>query len=173
MPVQAEDGGADWFLDVLAHPPVILRLEVADRDESSATTNCKFVLQWRPLDEGGGSVDPEDDQCGLPYPLLLGPHIGITVGSTCHYTVTFGSPINTCYVSIVFLQFMSLNPLVATLLVNMDFMVIRTDSNLCPIAVPCVAGDGFQQKLMKGHLVWVWSLSVTLVSPVLLVVHSR
>lgn len=23
----------------------------------------------------------------------------------------------------------------------------------CPVAVPCVAGDGFQQKLMKRHLV--------------------
>ncbi len=75
--------------------PVILRLKVADRDESSTATNCKLVLQWRPLDEGGGSVDPEDDQSGLPHPLLLGPHIGITICSTCHYTVTFGSPVNT------------------------------------------------------------------------------
>lgn len=31
----------------------------------------------------------------------------------------------------------------------------------CPIAIPRMAGDGFQQKLMKGHLVWVWSLSGT------------
>lgn len=76
--------------------PVVLRLKVADRDESSTTSNCKLVLQWGPLDEGGGSVDPEDDQCGLPYPLLLGPHVGITVCSTCHYAVTFGSPVNTC-----------------------------------------------------------------------------
>lgn len=75
--------------------PVILRLKVADRDEASTTTNCKLVLQWRPLDEGCGSVDPEDDQCGLPYPLLLGPHIGITVCSTCYYTITFGSPVDT------------------------------------------------------------------------------
>lgn len=75
--------------------PVILRFKVADRDEASATANCKFVLQRGPLDEGGGTVDPEDDQCGLPDPLLLGPHIGITVCSTCHYTVAFGSPVNT------------------------------------------------------------------------------
>lgn len=33
-----------------------------------------------------------------------------------------------------------------------------------PIAIPRVTGDGFQQKLMKGHLVWVWSLSGTLLS---------
>lgn len=75
--------------------PVILRLKVADRDEASTTSNCKFVLQRWPLDEGGSSVNPEDDQRGLPHPLLLGPHIGITVCSACHYTVTFGSPVNT------------------------------------------------------------------------------
>ncbi len=33
--------------------------------------------------------------------------------------------------SIVLLQLMSLNPLVATLFVDMDFMVIRTDGNFC------------------------------------------
>lgn len=74
--------------------PIVLGLKVADRDESSTAAHCKLVLQWRPLDEGGRSVDPEDDQCGLPYPLLLGPHIGITICSTCHYAVTFGSPVN-------------------------------------------------------------------------------
>ena len=131
MPVKTEDGGADWFLDVLAHPPegprrivtysslllssvsrehisekvivivtvqfspVVLRLKVADGDESSSTADRKLVLQRRPLDEGGGPVDPEDDQRGLPHALLLGPHVGVTVGATRHYTVTFGSPVNT------------------------------------------------------------------------------
>lgn len=33
--------------------------------------------------------------------------------------------------SIVLLQLVGLNPLVATLLVDMDFMVIRTDGNFC------------------------------------------
>uniref|UniRef100_A0A3Q0SR87 LITAF domain-containing protein n=1 Tax=Amphilophus citrinellus TaxID=61819 RepID=A0A3Q0SR87_AMPCI len=79
---------------VLIASPIVLRFKVADRDESSTTAHCKLVLQWRPLDKGGCSVDPEDDKCGLPYPLLLGPHIGITVCSTRHYAVTFGSPVN-------------------------------------------------------------------------------
>lgn len=76
-------------------PPVILRLKVADRNEASAAANRKLVLQRRPLDKGGGSVDPEDDQRGLPHPLLLRPDVGITVGSARHYTVTFRSPVNT------------------------------------------------------------------------------
>lgn len=74
--------------------PVILRLKVADRNEASTTANCKLVLQWRPLDKGGSSVDPEDDQRGLPYPVLLGPYVGITVCSTRHYTVAFRSPVD-------------------------------------------------------------------------------
>lgn len=134
MPVQTEDGGADWLLDVLAHPPeevleggwgggnmnqsdqklcgkcekgrwagstgsqrpspVVLRLKVADRDETGAAANCKLVLQRRPLDKGGSSVDPEDDQCGLPYPVLLGPYVGVTVCSTRHDTVAFRSPVD-------------------------------------------------------------------------------
>lgn len=75
--------------------PVILRLKIADRDKSSSTANSELVLQRWPLDEGGRSVDPEDDQCGLPYSFFLRPHIGISVCSTSHYTVTFGSPVNT------------------------------------------------------------------------------
>ena len=81
---------------VEAVSPVVLRLKVADRDEPSSTSHRELVLQWRPLDEGGGSVDPEDDQRGLPYALLLGPHVGVTVCPTCHYAVTFGSPVDTC-----------------------------------------------------------------------------
>lgn len=40
----------------------------------------------------------------------------------------------------------------------------RKLSLTCPIAIPRVAGDWFQQKLMKGHVVWVWPLSGTLLS---------
>lgn len=34
----------------------------------------------------------------------------------------------------------------------------------CPVVVPRVAGDGLQQKLMKGHVVWVWFSTGTLKS---------
>lgn len=37
----------------------------------------------------------------------------------------------TCYVSIVLLQLVGLHPLVATLLIDMNFMVIWTDGNFC------------------------------------------
>ena len=44
MPIQAEDRGADGLFNVLAHPPVIFRLEVTDGDESCSTTHSKLVL---------------------------------------------------------------------------------------------------------------------------------
>lgn len=39
-------------------------------------------------------------------------------------------PLLTCNVAIVFLQLMSLDPLVPTLLVDVDFMIIRANGNL-------------------------------------------
>lgn len=38
--------------------------------------------------------------------------------------------LHTCYVTIVLLQLMGLHPLVATLFVDMNFMVVRTNGNL-------------------------------------------
>lgn len=38
--------------------------------------------------------------------------------------------LHTCYVTIVLLQLMGLHPLVATLFIDMNFMVVRTNGNL-------------------------------------------
>lgn len=126
MPVQAEDGGADWLLDVLAHPPtsdnrqrqcdphitfvgvkqevmrraeaspVIFLLKVTDGDEARAAAHSKLVLPRRPLDAAGSAVDPEDDQGGLPSALLQGPHVGVTVRSAGDDAIAVRSPVDTC-----------------------------------------------------------------------------
>ena len=44
MPVDARDGRSDWLLDVLAHPPVVLFLEVTHRDETRARRHRELVL---------------------------------------------------------------------------------------------------------------------------------
>ena len=44
MPIQAEDRGADGLFNVLAHPPVIFRLQVTDGDESCSAAHGKLVL---------------------------------------------------------------------------------------------------------------------------------
>ena len=45
-------------------------LEVADGDEPGARPHGELVLLRRPLDAGGGAVDPEQHECVLP--LVVG-----------------------------------------------------------------------------------------------------
>ena len=44
MPVQAEDRGAGGLFNVLAHTPVIFRLEVPNKDESCPAAHGESVL---------------------------------------------------------------------------------------------------------------------------------
>ena len=44
MPVEASDGGANGLLDLFAHPPVVLLLEVTHRDDASARAHRKLVF---------------------------------------------------------------------------------------------------------------------------------
>lgn len=151
MPVQAEDGGADWLLDVLAHPPVIFLLKVTDGDEARAAAHGELVLPRRPLHAAGSAVDPEDDQGGLPSALLQGPHVGVTVRSAGDDAIAVRSPVDTCHLPIVLFQLMDLAPLGPILLVDVDLMVVGAQGDLGMILVPGVAANWFQQETMVGH----------------------
>lgn len=75
--------------------PVVFLLEVTDGDEARAAAHGKLVLLWGPLDAASGAVDPEDDQGGLPWALLQGPHVGVPVGPAGDDAVAVRSPVNT------------------------------------------------------------------------------
>ena len=79
MPVQAEDGGADGLLDVLAHPPVIFLLKIADGGDTGATAHSELFLTGGPAHTASGAVDAQDDKRGLPRAALQRPHIGVAV----------------------------------------------------------------------------------------------
>ena len=53
-------------------------------------------------------------------PILLTPDVGVSVGPANDDGVTLRSPINTCDVSVVFLEFMSFHPLAPILLRDVD-----------------------------------------------------
>lgn len=76
--------------------PVIFLLEVTNGDETRAAAHSKLVLLWRPFDAASSSVDPEDDQGGLPRALFQGPHVGVAVCSAGDDAVTVRSPVDTC-----------------------------------------------------------------------------
>lgn len=77
--------------------PVILLLEVADGDEAGATPHSKLVFLGGPLNTAGSTVDPEDDQSGLPHITFQSPHISVTISATGHDAVALRSPVDTCH----------------------------------------------------------------------------
>lgn len=85
MPCQGCNGAANGLLQVLRDPPVVLLLEVADGNYTSARANSEFLLRRRPAHECCCSVDSEKDQGRLPSGGGLLPDIGIAVYSanTC------------------------------------------------------------------------------------------
>ena len=91
---KCEDTNVCFQVVTLFGLPVIFRFKVANRYEASSTAHCKLVLQWRPLHECGGTIDPEDNKSGLPHPILLAPHVSIAIRSTSYNPVAFWSPVN-------------------------------------------------------------------------------
>ena len=51
MPVQGGDGRTNWLLDVLAHPPVILLLKVANANQACPRTNRKLIFCNRKINK--------------------------------------------------------------------------------------------------------------------------
>lgn len=76
--------------------PVVLLLKVADGDEASPTAQGELVLQRRPFHAGGGPVDPDQHQGGLPRPVPQGPHVRVPVRRTRHNPVGLRRPVDAC-----------------------------------------------------------------------------
>lgn len=62
MPGNTGDSAANWLLQVLGNPPVILLLEIADGNDAVAGTDGELVLVGRPADEGSSTADTEEDE---------------------------------------------------------------------------------------------------------------
>jgi len=139
VPVQAEDSGTNGLLDVLAHPPVIFLLKIADGDDAGATTHSELVLLGSPAHTASSPVDPQDDEGGFPRAALQRPHVGIAVCATGHDSVTLGGPIDACHLPIVLLELVHLDPLGPALLIDVHLMVVGADGNLGAVLVPGVA----------------------------------
>lgn len=71
VPRNAGDCGSDGLLDVLGDPPVVLGLEVAHGNDSRSGSYGKLGSIGRPSHGGGGSVDSQHHQEGLPGTVLL------------------------------------------------------------------------------------------------------
>lgn len=64
---------------MLAHPPVVFGLEVADCYYAGAGAYREFRFGGGPADEGGGAVDAKEDEGGFPACGGGFPDVGIAV----------------------------------------------------------------------------------------------
>lgn len=79
VPCQGCNSTANRLLDVLRDPPVVLLLEVADGNHSSAGADGELLLRWGPAHKGCGTVDSEKDQSRFPSGRGLLPNVGIAI----------------------------------------------------------------------------------------------
>jgi len=140
VPIDLEDSGF-VLLNVLGDPPVVVLLEVADRDALGTTAHCKLVLIRAPLDVSGGSVYSENNESWLPLVVLEGPDVGVTILRARHDAVGLGSPVDSRHDLVMLGQFVFQLEGSSLFGVDMDLVVIGAESDLCSVSIPGVAGN--------------------------------
>jgi hypothetical protein len=83
MPIDAQHGTPNRFLQVLAHPPIALLVKGAYADCAGTGATGKLVFVGGPADKGCGTVETEEDERGFPGSVGLSlPDIGIALQDT-------------------------------------------------------------------------------------------
>ena len=135
VPCDASDGAA-VLLNVLANPPIVVLLEVADRDDLGATGDGKLVTLRAPLDVSGSAVDTKDNQHGLPLLLtcVISPHVSVTILGARNDTVVDTIPVDASHNTVVLLENVLDLPASALLSSDDDIIVVGAKRALCSIA---------------------------------------
>lgn len=132
MPVERRNGRANRFLDVLRHPPIVLRLKVTDGNEASARANRQFILERRPLDARCTAIDAQQYQRWLPFAVGgLRPNVGVPVDGTGDDAIGVRRPVDAHHTQIMFAQNVQQRPVGAATLVNMHFGVVWRNGDFC------------------------------------------
>lgn len=87
VPGESGDSAADGLLDVFADPPVIFGFEVTNGDDAGTGADGEFLLIGRPAHEGGGAIDPEENECGFPTRRGRFPDVSVAVCMSSVYEV--------------------------------------------------------------------------------------
>jgi len=142
VPCDASDGAA-VLLDVLANPPIVVLLEVADRNNLGTTGNSKLVTLRAPLHVSGSTVDTKDNQHGLPLLLtsIVGPHVSVTILRAGNDTVVHTVPVNASNNTVVLSEDMLSLPACAFLGSNDNVVVVGAEGTLGSVCVPAMACD--------------------------------
>lgn len=130
MPVERRDGRADRLFDVLRHPPIVLRLKVADGDEAGARAHGQLILQRRPLDARRAAIDAQQHQRRLPFAVRAQrPNVRVPVDGTGDDSVGVGRPVDAHHAQIMLSQNVQQRPVGAAALINVHFGVVRRNGD--------------------------------------------
>jgi len=140
VPCNTSDSAA-VLLNVLADPPVVLLLEVADRHDLGAAGHSELVTLRAPLDVSGGAVDTKDNQHRLPLLIGIGPHVSVTILRAGDDTVVDAIPVDASDNTVVLLQNGLSLPAGALLSSNDNIIVVGAEGTLGAVGVPGMASD--------------------------------
>jgi len=140
MPCDASDGAA-VLLYVLADPPIVVLLKVADGDDLGAAGDSELVTLGAPLYVGGSAVDTKDNQHGLPFAAVAGPHVSVTILGASHDTIVDAVPVDASHNTVVLLQDGLNLPCGALLFSDDNIIVVGAESALGAVSIPRMAGD--------------------------------
>jgi hypothetical protein len=120
MPIDAQDGTPDRFLEVLANPPIALFVKGAHTDRAGTGATGKLVFVRGPADKRCCTIETEEDERGFPGSVGLSfPDICIALKDTSVWTwgawgwyvlrtgddaIGLGGPVNTCNQLVVLQQ---------------------------------------------------------------------
>jgi len=93
VPCDASDSAA-VLLNVLADPPIVVLLEVADRHNLGAAGHSELITLRAPLHMSGSTVDTKDNQNRLPLLLDISPHVSVTILGASDDTVVDAIPVD-------------------------------------------------------------------------------
>ena len=104
MPRHSRDRALDRLLQMLAHPPVVLLLEVTYSNNPRAAPNRKLLLVRAPPHERRGAVDPQEHQRRLPARRRRLPHVRVAVLAAGYDHAGAGRDVHACYGLVVALE---------------------------------------------------------------------
>jgi len=142
VPGDASDGAA-VLLNVLANPPIVVLLEVANRDDLGAAGHSELITLGAPLHVSGGTVDTKDNQHGLPLLLMSveSPHVSVTILGARNDTVVDTIPVDASHNTVVLLENVLDLPASALLSSDDDIIVVGAERALGAVGVPAMACD--------------------------------
>jgi len=140
VPCNTSDSAA-VLLNVLANPPVVLLLKVADRNNLGAASNSELVTFRAPLYVSSGTVDTKDNQHWLPFATIASPHISVTILGASYDTVVDTIPVDASNNTVVLLQSSLSYPRSALLGSNDNIIVVGAQSALAAVSIPGMACD--------------------------------